>query len=405
MRATFMSAATAAIRPKPIAKGRFRPELELLLAATAPTSASARTPRVGDWIDQPLDWEILKDLADAHGLGPLLFWTTQKFAESIPASYLAKLRAHYETNARKNLLLSRMLVEVQEVLQRAGVPSLAWKGATLAACAYCDLAHREFSDIDLLVHRRDILAAKEILSSAGFRPALELTAAQERSYLRIDNELPFHRGTHENVLELQWRIVPHFYAVDFDLERQFERAVLTRIGDAEYRTLCPEDLLLTLCVHGAKHEWARLSWICDVAWLLRSQNLDWSHIQHEAEMVGVERILLVTLALTRHFYGGSLPRFAQAEIADSLEVQRLTLQIADRIVHQRALDISSPEYFLLMCRLRERWRDRIRVVQRLLFTPGPGEWATVSLPRALSPMYLAVRGIRLSGKIIAQFRR
>lgn len=396
-----MSAATAAIRPKLAAKGRFRAELDLLLAATAPPTGIARSLHLENCIDQPLDWESVITLADAHGLAPLLFWSTQRFQHLVPAAHLATLRSVYESNARKNLLLTRLLVEVQELLQRARVPSLAWKGPTLAACAYRDIALREFCDLDFLVPRNHIQRAQEILISSGFRPALQLTAAQERLYLKLDNEFPFHRGAHENVLELQWRLAPHFYAVDFDLEQLFERAIVTRIGDVECRTLCPEDLLLTLCVHAAKHGWGRLSWITDIAWLLRTQNLDWLHVQHEAERVGIERILLVTLALTRHFYATSLPRMAQMEIADSLEVQRLTLQMADRIVHQRALDISSPEYFLLMCQVRERWRDRVRLLRRLAFTPGPGEWTKISLPGPLAPLYLAIRAFRLSGKFVS----
>jgi len=400
-----MSAATAAIRPKPAATGRFRAELELLLAATSPPAGSARTLRLENCIDQPLDWDFVLRLADAHGLAPLLFWSTQKFQHAVPTAHLATLRLQYQRNARKNLLLSHMLVEVQERLQCAGVPSLAWKGPSLAVCAYRDIALREFSDLDLFVPRKQIQRAKEILLSSGFRPALQLTAAQERLYLKLDNEFPFHRGPHENILELQWRLAPHFYAVDFDLERLFERAIVAQIGDVECRTLCPEDLLLTLCVHAAKHGWGRLNWITDVAWLLGTQNLDWLHVQHEAEAVGIERILLVTLALTRHFYATSLPRMAQMQIADCLEVQRLTLQMADRIIHQRALDISSPEYFLLMCHVRERWRDRVRLLRRLAFMPGPGEWTKISLPRALAPFYLVIRAFRLSGKMASLFSR
>jgi hypothetical protein len=400
-----MSAAPAAIRPKPTAKGRFRPELELLLAATAPPTGNARHRHLENCIDQPLDWQWLLEAADEHGLSALLFWNVQRVAEAVPAAHFAKLRSHYEGTARKNLLLTGMLVEVQEALSRRGVECLAWKGPTLAMRAYHDIALREFSDLDLLVREKDIPRAKEILIASGFQPVLRLTPTQERACLKFDNEFPFHRGAQENVLELQWRIVPHFYAVDFDWEKQFERAVPVRIGDAECRTLCNEDLLLSLCVHAAKHAWGRLSWICDIAWLLKTQNLDWLHVQHEAESVGIERIVLLTLALTRHFYGTSLPRVAQMEIGESLEVQRLSLQMANRIVQGGTLDISSPDYFLLMCRVRERWRDRMRLVTRLAFMSGPGEWTKISLPRALAPLYLPIRAVRLSGKLVALLSR
>jgi hypothetical protein len=79
--------------------------------------------------------------------------------------------------------------------------------------------------------------------------------------------------------------------------------------------------------------------------------------------------------------------------------------MANRIVQGGTLDISSPDYFLLMCRVRERWRDRMRLVTRLAFMSGPGEWTKISLPRALAPLYLPIRAVRLSGKLVALLSR
>jgi hypothetical protein len=49
-------------------------------------------------------------------------------------------------------------------------------------------------------------------------------------------------------------------------------------------------------------------------------------------------------------------------------------------------------------RLRERPGDRLRFLTRLAFTPGPGEWQTLKLPRVLSPLYRAVRMRRLAAR-------
>lgn len=400
-----MSAAAAAIRTTQVERGHLRPELELLLATTAGPVEGARRRCIRALLDQSLDWEFLLSFADQHGLCSLFFWSIQDFRAAIPAPFLGRLRSHYEANARKNLLLSNILAEVQELLECRGVASMMLKGPALAASLYGDLALREFSDLDLLVHRSDILRARQILLGAGFQSPVPLSPAQERLCLRWDNEFPFHRGAHQNVLELQWRVAPFFYAVDFDLDAQFERAIPAIVGEASCRTLCPEDLLLVLCVHAAKHSWARLAWLCDIAWLLRTQNLDWTQIKEQAETLGIEWILLVTLALSRQCYKSSLPLSLQRDIEESPDVQRLTAEIAGRIISQEHMDISSPEYFLLMWRLRERWRDRIRFVTRLAFTPGPGEWSALPLPRVLSPAYLLIRAFRLSGKLLPRHKR
>jgi Uncharacterised nucleotidyltransferase len=395
-----MSAASAAIRTEQVQGGRFRPELELLLASAAGPLNGARSRQVGRILDQPLDWEFLLELADQHGLTPLFFWNTQSFRNAMPAPFLARLRSHYEANARKSLLLCNILAEVQELLRGENIACMVLKGPAVALGIYGDIALREFSDLDLLVRQSDILRAKEILVTSGFEPAVRLSPAQERLCLRWDNEFPFHRGPHQNLIELQWRIAPFFYAVDFDLDAQFERAIPINLGKAGCRTLCPEDLLVVLCVHAAKHAWGRLAWLCDIAWLLRTQNLDWTQVRQQAERLGLERILLVTLALTRDFYGSNLPAFSQRDISESPAVRRLCLEIGDCIIHQKHLDISSSEYFCLLWRLRERWRDRFRFLMRLTFTPGPGEWSSVALPSVLSPAYVAVRAFRLTGKLL-----
>jgi putative nucleotidyltransferase-like protein len=395
-----MTAASAAIRPKPTTAGRSRPELELLLAACSGPLSKQRLQKCEEWLDQPLDWEFLLNFAEQHDLAALFFWNAQSFAGALPSSVVSRLRFCYEHNARKNLLLTQLLMEVYQLLHRAAIASIALKGPTLAAGIYGDLGLRQFSDVDLLVRRSDIPRAKELLLAAGFQSALQLTSTQERLHLRWDNEFPFHRGAQENILELQWRITPYFYAVDFDLEGQFERATSTGLGGIQCPTLCPEDMLLVLCVHGAKHAWTKLSWLCDIAWLVRTHHLNWDQIEHDAESLGIERILFVSLALTQHFYRTPLPQFAQVSIEEDCEVRLLAEGIAARIVDEQPLDISSPGYFFLMWRLRERWRDRMRLLSRLVFTPGPGEWTAVSLPAMLSPAYLVIRGCRLGAKMV-----
>ena len=69
--------------------------------------------------------------------------------------------------------------------------------------------------------------------------------------------------------------------------------------------------------------------------------------------------------------------------------------MAARVAH----DVQQISYFRLMMRLRERRIDRLRFLTRLTFTPGPGEWQAVRLPRLLSPLYRVVRLVRLASRL------
>jgi hypothetical protein len=76
---------------------------------------------------------------------------------------------------------------------------------------------------------------------------------------------------------------------------------------------------------------------------------------------------------------------------------------ADHIAEAVAAGVSYEEqqvsYFRLMMRIRERRADRWRFLTRLAFTPGPGEWDAVRLPKRWFPFYRVVRMWRLVGRL------
>ena len=84
------------------------------------------------------------------------------------------------------------------------------------------------------------------------------------------------------------------------------------------------------------------------------------------------------------------------------EVELLGRLFSERLSRAADYNFDSPEYFLLVRRLRERSMDRWRYLGRLLWTPGVGELAAVSLPGALFPLYRVVRLGRLLKKLIQQ---
>jgi hypothetical protein len=62
-----------------------------------------------------------------------------------------------------------------------------------------------------------------------------------------------------------------------------------------------------LCMHGSKHRWSKLLWICDVARLLASRpGLDWRMVIQEAKRTGLWRSLALGVLLAN--------RIAEAEV-------------------------------------------------------------------------------------------
>jgi hypothetical protein len=166
------------------------------------------------------------------------------------------------------------------------------------------------------------------------------------------------------------------------------------------KTPAPEDLLLVLSVHAAKHAWKKLIWLCDIAQILKREKLDWATVVRRARKFGIERILHITLLLTNELCLSSIPApIEHAAVADQAAAS-LAHEIAERMFRGIFYGEQQVSYFWLMMRLRERRADRLRFLTRLAFTPGPGEWEAIRLPKILFPLYRVVRLGRLASRLV-----
>jgi hypothetical protein len=337
-------------------------------------------------------------LAEHHNVIPLVYQALREVSDAVPPRILDELQARFQSNARKNLRFTAELIRILHCLESHGIAAIPYKGPVLAEAIYGNLALREFSDLDLLVRRRDFLRAKEALRELGFVPGWRLSNAEECAYLKSGYECAFDGPAGRNLLELQWGIAPAFYAVDFDFEGFFGRASRFNLGNRSVNTLAPEDLLLSLSVHAAKHAWIRLCWLRDIAGVLQSPVLDWDRAWREARRLGIERILGINLRLADLLLGASAPQVERRR--HHPEIEALCDRIAGGIPNSEEYSTESLNYFRLMLRLRERWSDRTRFALRLLFTPSVGEWAVVRLPAPLFPLYRVIRLFRLAGRLL-----
>ena len=139
----------------------------------------------------------------------------------------------------------------------------------------------EFSDLDIFVQQKDIPAAYELLSTQGYKPANGAAGREDinRTFAAGHHHLCLVHEEKRLHLEVHWRFAQEFLAFPLHETGFRERLTQLQMGGASIACLPPEDLLLFLCAHGAKHIWERLLWLCDVREVLRSHpDLDWEHL-------------------------------------------------------------------------------------------------------------------------------
>ncbi|HEV2708085.1 MAG TPA: nucleotidyltransferase family protein, partial [Pyrinomonadaceae bacterium] len=230
-------------------------EHELLLCC-ARTEADAETAaRINKLASLKLDWEYLLRAAYRHALTALLYHQLNRHApERVPPHYLSELKRRFQANAARNLFLTKELCRILRRFTSEGVPVVPYKGPALAVAAYGNLSLRHFIDLDILVPKREVLRAKELLLASGYRLEPPLTDAQQRVVLRTQHNLPFV-SDQRLVVELHWEVAAKKFSDALDAEGMWERLQKVTLAGETVEALAPEDALPALCVHGSKHFW------------------------------------------------------------------------------------------------------------------------------------------------------
>jgi len=356
--------------------------------------------QVRNLLHSQIDWPFLIQMAGAHGIRPLLYHNLQKTSpDLVPPTILDQLRNHFLSNAARNIFLAGELCKIINLFEARGLSALPLKGPVLASCVYGNLALRVSSDLDILVHKRDILKAKNLLVCLGYRPKFSLAHAQEEAFLQSHDELFFTHDGSKTLVELHWRITPRDFPLVLSFEHFEGRSEHTYFEGKIVPTFPPEDYLLILSLHGAMHCWEQLNWICDVAELIRvHKEIDWDKLMEKATSLSCERMLLLGLVLVRDLLETDLPSGVLNKVQGDPRLKSLANSVRQRLFMKVEAPLGIFERSLFYLKVSDRLRDRLGYCIRLVFTPTVGDWKPIPLPSSLSFLYYLIHPLRVAGK-------
>ena len=382
------------------------PEMELLIQCARLELGPERQARVRALLRQGLDAERLSDLAVHHKMVPLLHWHLRELADGMEGCLpLESLRTLFARNARRMLQLTGELLEIVWLFEEHGIVSVPYKGPALGAQLYGNPALRQAGDLDLVVRREDVRRAHKLLVARGYRAWHALSSAAEAFMIRSRYSETFVGSG--AVVELHWAFTNRDVAFPLDLEVLAPRLKRLPLGGHSVNVFSPEDLLLILCVHGAKHRWDCLEWTSGVAELLRSGNLECREVVGTASRLGVRRMLLLGLGLAHDLLGAPVPDDVVRHVRADPAALRSTAEVADRLLAGRPECAEEPgDRDLFRLQLRERRRDRVRFLLYRLTTPSnPERWAAVAIGRHYFPLHAVLRPWMLVGKLLTIVHR
>jgi hypothetical protein len=222
--------------------------------------------------------------------------------------------------AGANLYRLQLLDEARTALESRGIPLLYLKGAAFLDTLYPGLDSREMSDVDALVRAEDFERTRDVLESIGYRrqpgtPSVE--AFYCWAFVRPGITLEIHR----------WFC--HRDQYDVDYAGVWSRAVVLARNGRTVPTLSPEDTLLQLALHEAKHAFFVDERSAeDADHVIREWRPDWRAVIDRAREWRMSLVLYVSLMHARMQSSAEVPEWVLDELRpDAIKHRFLDLLI------------------------------------------------------------------------------
>ena len=232
-----------------------------------PAQIPERTNEIGEFIKYGRE----------QGVGPLVYSALSRTHSHHPVT--AALQPEYASSLAQGLKQKRLLECLSAEASQRGLHACVLKGPAIAQL-YGDPARRPMKDLDLWIK-----------------------VEEQPSWQRVFTDLRFNRPTISDVYVSGWGQVDLHTSL-VDATRFPERKIVFNLredtvwkrnrpvpGHPSMLNLAPGDALMHLIVHGLKHGFSRLIWLCDIALITRILTPeDWRQIENKPGRASLVRI-------------------------------------------------------------------------------------------------------------------
>ncbi len=374
-------------------------EAALVLYCATTAATPARTALASETAARVQSWDRVIDIAKRHAVLPLVHrYLKGECPDAVPEEAMARLRTEWQLIILYNRHLTAELVRLMGLLEAAGIPAVTFKGPVLAAMAYGSIELRQFSDLDLLVRQTDLPRIAEILSAQGYLSPHSRREGLATGYFQEYEDAFFAAGG-MGAVDVHWNITPRAFRFAPDEQALWRRARAVDLKFGTVTAIAPEDLLLYLCVHAAKHGWVTLGVICDVAETIRARpGIALMDTLDEATALGSRRMFLTGICLAHDLLDAPIPANVVEIARRERAAQALASRIASRLFSGAAQGRTDFDPWEVPLRSIEGGRARLRYIVRRMLAPTMGDYELIPLPAALFPLYWVIRPFRMAAQ-------
>jgi hypothetical protein len=209
---------------------------------------------------------------------------------------------------------------------------IALKGVHLAACYYADPALRPMNDIDLLFTPAELPVVEAMLAALGYgasykSPQMGAGVTKHTSTFHpahgsaVATSNPYLSTTGDRTIEPHQSLEESWFGLKVDITCGIrERSEAVILAERSCRALCPEDLLLHLCLHFCFHliqGAPAMVQLTDLLIVASSARVDWDVFVARAGDYGVIPFAMAGLSLGKTLLSLPVPEATLASLAEA----------------------------------------------------------------------------------------
>ena len=255
---------------------------------------------------------------------------------------------------------------------------------------------RQYGDLDILVDESNAYLAGKLMYEDGHSAIVPLNILQHRTYLKVAKDFSLVSERGGVLTELHWRLFEKKFNILIPENINGELQSVS-INNYSIKTFQTELLLVYLCLHGSKHSWERIIWICDIDRLLRASRIDWVKAIDIAEASHSKRSFYLGLDLCSSFLQTPLPDSVIKRMGkcDVTELKALTLTKLNEKEATRNEFQNNRKTFFYQSKLYDSKIDKVYFWLNTFFGVSTSDCQTLLLPEKLRFLYVFLRPLLL----------
>ncbi len=275
-------------------------------------------------------------------------------------------------NKEKNRLgfLKSKSREICTIMKNADIPMVILKNGGIMQDIMPEAIQCPMEDIDSLISKRDFYKAHEILVKNGFifKFRSEYEAAKLDDAFR-DGSTEYYILTPDGEkmwFELAWRAVAgRWIRPDLEPDTDLFMKNSHYASNTDVRVLSPEDNLLQVCIHTAKHSYVRAPGLrlhLDVDRIVSKLSIDWNLFIKKVNETHVRTSTYLSLYIPSVIFGTKVPEWVLNELKPKNANKLLNMLSEAGLPHPQKPKFNKFQFLLFQTGLYDSIGDMLRVI-------------------------------------------